>query len=113
MIPNSKASSAQVAFDWNPSSVVLCIEDDGRGVFEVVRESRGRLENNREDDISTIGTQAEEKATKGKKPEFAAHFQQTIEYRSQIADKAAATRKKNEAAEAEAAAEAAKQNTGP
>lgn len=41
IVDHSKASSAQVAFDWNPSSVVLCIEDDGRGVFEVVRESQG------------------------------------------------------------------------
>jgi hypothetical protein len=67
-------------------------------MLEVVRESRKRLVNNRENDISAIGAQAEDRATRGKKPELAAHFEKTIAYRSQIADKAANTRKKNESA---------------
>ncbi|HRI69863.1 MAG TPA: hypothetical protein PK156_36790 [Polyangium sp.] len=65
-------------------------------LLEVVRESRGRLENNVEDDISTMGAQAEDKGTRGKEPALLAHFEKTIEYRSQIAKKAAATRKKGE-----------------
>lgn len=65
-------------------------------LLEVVRESRGRLENNVEDDISAIGAQAEDKGTRGKEPDLLAHFEKTIKYRSQIADKAAATRKKGE-----------------
>jgi hypothetical protein len=75
-------------------------------LLEIVRESRGRLENNREDDISAIGTKAEEMAAKGKKPELLAHFEKTIRYKSQIAEKALETRKKNE--EAKAAAEKTK-----
>lgn len=65
-------------------------------LLEVVRESRGRLENNVEDDISAIGAQAEDKGTRGKEPALLAHFEKTIKYRSQIADKAAATRKRSE-----------------
>ncbi|MDI1444578.1 hypothetical protein [Polyangium sp. 6x1] len=64
--------------------------------LEVVRESRGRLENNREEDLSEIGGKAADKGTRGKKPDLLAHFEKTIEYRSRIATKAAATRKKNE-----------------
>lgn len=63
---------------------------------EVVRESRKRLVNNRENDMSAIGAQAEDRATRGKKPDRLAHFEKTIAYRSQIADKAANTRKKKE-----------------
>jgi hypothetical protein len=71
--------------------------------LEVCRESLGRLENNREDDLSAIGTKAENMATKGKKPELGAHFEKTIKYKAQIAEKAAETRKKNEEAKAEEA----------
>ena len=64
---------------------------------EVARESLKRLENNREEDISEIAAKAADKGTRGKKPELLAHFQRSIEYRSRIAQKAVATRKKNEA----------------
>ncbi|MDI3287925.1 hypothetical protein [Polyangium sp. 15x6] len=65
--------------------------------LEVARESKTRLINNREEDLSEIGAKALDKGTKGKKPEFLSYFEQTIAYRSQAATKAAATRKKNEA----------------
>lgn len=77
---------------------------------EVCRETRGMLENNREEDLSTIGTKAEEKADKGKKPGLLAHFERTIEYKARIADKAAQTRRKNE--EAKKAEEEAKKAPG-
>ena len=41
IVDHSMASTAEVAFDWNANSVVLHIEDNGRGIFEVVRESNG------------------------------------------------------------------------
>lgn len=66
--------------------------------LEVVRESRGRLENNREEDISTIGTSVETKSDKDKDPGLRAHFQLTIAYKAQYALKAADTRRKNEEA---------------
>ncbi|TKC94684.1 hypothetical protein [Polyangium fumosum] len=65
--------------------------------LEVTRESKARLVNNREEDLSEIGAKALDKGTRGKKPHLLAHFEKTIEYRSRIATKAAATRKKNEA----------------
>lgn len=64
--------------------------------LEVVRETRTQWVNNREDDIAAIGAKAEETAHRQKKPELLAHFEKTIQYRSQIADKAIATRKKNQ-----------------
>lgn len=64
--------------------------------LEVVRETRTQWVNNREDDIAVIGAKAEETAYRQKKPELLAHFEKTIQYRSQIADKAIATRKKNQ-----------------
>jgi hypothetical protein len=73
-------------------------------LLEVCRESRTRLVNNREEDISSIAKQAEEKGGKGKQPELLAHFEKTIAYKSLFADKAVETRQKNEAAKAEAAA---------
>jgi len=72
-------------------------------LLEVCRETRGKLENNREDDLSTIGSKAEDMADKGKKPGLRAHFEKTIKYKSLIADKAAETRRKNEDAKDEAA----------
>ncbi|MFS8069243.1 MAG: hypothetical protein ACMG6S_23020 [Byssovorax sp.] len=66
-------------------------------LLEVCRESRTRLENNREEDLSSMAKQAEVKGEKGKQPEFLAHFQRTIAYKSQFADKAVETRQKNEA----------------
>jgi len=75
--------------------------------LEVCRESLGRLLNNREDDISEIATKAEDKSKRGKKPEFLAHFEKSIKYKSQIAEKGAETRRKNE--EAAAAVKATKE----
>jgi hypothetical protein len=75
--------------------------------MEVVDESLGQAENNREDDLSTIGTAAEKLADKAGKTDLAAHFSLTIKYKSQIADRAAETRKKNEEAKAAAKASAA------
>jgi hypothetical protein len=72
-------------------------------LLEVCRETRGMKENNREDDISAIADKVEEKADRGKKPGLRAPFEKTLRYRSQLADKAADTRKKNEQAKAEAA----------
>jgi hypothetical protein len=64
-------------------------------MLEVCRESRARLENNREEDLSAIGTQAETKAAKANKPGLLANFEKTIAYKARIADKAAGTRRKN------------------
>ena len=67
-------------------------------LLEVVDESIGQAINNREEDLSTIGFQAQKAAEKANKPELLAHFAQTIKYRSQIAAKAVETRRKNEEA---------------
>jgi len=67
--------------------------------LEVSKESLVRLINNREEDISDIGARAADKGTRGKKSELLTHFEKTIQYRSQIAEKAAKTRKKNAAGE--------------
>jgi hypothetical protein len=75
-------------------------------LLEVVRESRTRLINNREEDIASIASQAEKKAEKLKKPDLLAHFQFSIAYKSRNADKGVETRKKNEE-EAKKKAEAA------
>lgn len=66
--------------------------------LEVVRETRTQWGNNREDDIGAIAAKAEETAMRNKKPELLAHFEKTMQYRSQAGLKALATRKKNEAA---------------
>lgn len=75
-------------------------------LMEIARETLGKLENNREDDLSTIGKSAEDRAEKQKNPALLAHFERTIRYKGQVADKAHATRRKNEEAKAEAANEA-------
>lgn len=41
IVDHSGATSAEVGFDWNPGAVALSIEDDGRGIFEVVRSAHG------------------------------------------------------------------------
>jgi len=69
--------------------------------LEVAKESLVRLVNNREEDISDLAARAADKGTRGKKSELLVHFEKTIKYRSQIAEKAAKTRKKNAAGEAE------------
>lgn len=68
-------------------------------LLEVAKESLVRLVNNREEDIADIGARAADKGTRGKKGELLVHFERTIKYRSQIAEKAAKTRKKNAEAE--------------
>ncbi|MBK9258913.1 MAG: hypothetical protein IPM54_03670 [Polyangiaceae bacterium] len=65
-------------------------------LLEVVRETRGKMVNNREDDIGAIAAKAEETARRQKKPELLALFEKTIRYRSEPARKALKTRKKNE-----------------
>lgn len=73
-------------------------------LLEVCRETRAMKENNREDDISSIASAAEDKADKGGMPGLRAHFEKTIKYKALFADKAAETRRKNEeTAKAEAA----------
>jgi len=67
-------------------------------MLEVVRETRGKMVNNREDDISAIGAKAEETAWRQKKPQLLALFEKTIRYRSELGRKALKTRKKNELA---------------
>jgi hypothetical protein len=64
--------------------------------LEVVRETRTQWVNNREDDISAIAAKAEHSALQQKKSELFAHFEKTIQYRSQSAEKGVATRKKNQ-----------------
>ena len=70
--------------------------------LEVAKESLVRAVNNREEDISEIGAKAADKGTRGKKSDLLAQFEKTIKYRSQIAEKAAQTRKKNAAGAGEA-----------
>jgi hypothetical protein len=64
-------------------------------MLEVVRETKGLLMNNREHDINVIASRAIETAHRQGKPQLMALFEKTITYRSQIAHKAAVTRKKN------------------
>jgi hypothetical protein len=63
--------------------------------LEVVRETKAQLINNREYDIGAVGAKVVESATRQKKPELMAHFEKTLQYRSQVGVKAMATRKKN------------------
>lgn len=72
-------------------------------VLEVVRETRAKTENDREDDISIIAGAAQDTARRMKDPGLAAPFEETVGYNSRTADKAAATRKKNAELKAEAA----------
>lgn len=67
--------------------------------LEVVRETRAKWVNNREDDIGSIAAKVEESASRNKKTELLAHFEKTLHYRSQTGLKALATRKKNESAQ--------------
>jgi hypothetical protein len=63
-------------------------------MLEVVRETRGLVMNNREHDLRVIAARVLDTATRQDKPELLALFEKTITYRSQIAQKAVATRKK-------------------
>ena len=64
-------------------------------MLEVVRETKGLLMNNREHDMAIIAARAIETATRQEKPHLFALFEKTITYRSKIAQKGVATRKKN------------------
>lgn len=66
-------------------------------LLEVVRETKGMLENNREHALNTIAARAADTAKRNKKPELLAQFEKTIAYRAQPGRKAYATRKKNKA----------------
>ena len=79
---------------------------------EVVRETRAKLENDREDDLGLIAQAAQKASERKKDPGVAAPFAETIRYNSQIAEKGVQTRKKNEAAKADAAKADAAKNTG-
>lgn len=87
-------------------------EIDLEKLLEVVRETRAKTENDREDDIALIAQAAQKAADKKKDQSLAAPFAKTIKYNSQIADKAAHTRKKNEEAKAEAAKNGAGKKPG-
>jgi len=63
----------------------------------MVRETKGQLMNNREHDLNVIAARVIETANRQDKPELLALFEKTITYRSQIAQKGVATRKKNKA----------------
>jgi anti-sigma regulatory factor (Ser/Thr protein kinase) len=41
VVDHSGARKTEVAFDWNAASVVMRIDDDGTGAFEVVRQVHG------------------------------------------------------------------------
>ena len=72
---------------------------NARKLFEVLTETEADLENAREGDIAIVARGAQT-ATQHLDAGTAAHFEATLRYYSQIADKAVATRRKN-AAEAE------------
>ena len=73
-------------------------EIDLEAALEACRETRGKKENNREDDLSRIANQVEEKAARGRNTDLLADFEETLKYKSLFADKAAKTRRKNEEA---------------
>lgn len=80
--------------------------------LEVCRETRAKIENNREDDISTIAQAAQSAAARKKDPGIAAPFEATIRYNSQIAEKGARTRRKNAEAKTDAPSDASDQGGG-
>lgn len=63
-------------------------------MLEVVRETRGLVMNNREHDLRVIAARVLDTATRQDKPDLLAMFEKTLKYRSQMAQKAVATRKK-------------------
>jgi hypothetical protein len=71
--------------------------------LEVCRETRAKQENDREDDIGIMAKSVQDAARRAKNPGITAPFEQTIKYNARIAEKALATRRKNEEAKAEAA----------
>jgi hypothetical protein len=61
---------------------------------EVLRETEAELENAREGDVALVA-KGVQTAAQHVDPNLAAHFETTSKYYSQIAEKAAATRRKN------------------
>ena len=80
--------------------------------LEICRESRAKLENDQEDDISVIAKVVQDTAHWKKDPGIAAPFAETIRYNGQIADKAVHTRNKNAEAKDAAVKYAAKKDPG-
>ncbi len=76
-------------------------ERELKKLVEILEETRAKTENDREDDISIIAKAAQSAAARRKDPGVAAPFEATIRYNSQIADKAAQTRRKNAEAKAD------------
>lgn len=83
---------------------------DAEKLVEVLRESIALQENDREADIATV-VDAVRKTGRRIGGAIEASFEKTIKYHSQIAAKAAATRKKNAAAQAEEAAQEKPEST--
>lgn len=71
-------------------------------MLEIVRETRGLVMNNREHDLRIIAARVLDTATRQDKPELLAMFEKTLKYRSQMAQKAVATRKKKNQANSDA-----------
>ncbi|MDC3960028.1 hypothetical protein [Polyangium jinanense] len=81
--------------------ILALIRKDAPGVAklsEILRESEVYYEDKLETLISRLGKSVIDTAQDDKKPGLLAIFEETLAYRSMYADKAAATRKKNEAA---------------
>jgi hypothetical protein len=79
---------------------IRALEHDVRKLAEILAESELFYEDAREADISRIGGFVDATIRHGD-PSVQAAFNQTLKYRSQYADKAVATRRKNKQAEAE------------
>lgn len=73
-------------------------ERDLEKALEVVRETRKKLEHDREHDIGLIVDVVESTAQRTGDTALRAAFEETIRYKNQIAAKAAQTRRKNAAA---------------
>ena len=76
-------------------------ERDLSKALEVVRETRRKLEHDREHDIGLIVDVVVSTAERTGDTALLAAFEQTIQYKRQIAAKGVQTRRKNEAAEDE------------
>ena len=75
-------------------------------LLEILTETRVMMENDGEDDISTMAKAASDTADRAKDPTIAAPFEKTITYNSQIAEKGVQTKRKNAEVEAQKAQKA-------
>lgn len=73
-------------------------------LHEVLEESQIFYEDSREGDIARIADAVESAASQSAKSNLLSHFDKTLSYRSQYAEKAAATRRKNEEGQGESGA---------